>query len=329
MTFAAEKTDATTFNHTDTLCIFWLSQKMRISTAFQLILNNTMNPRLTESLWIPKPLSSSFNKLSYQSLQCQSIVKPNQKDSTTFKLTESAPNVNLYFQNHTTYFWGPNVLHPDDIYKHWWTICWFICKYGVIFIIQVLYLFTEPACMGVLLELAKLYSLWMHAREKKKPGVGLGYRSRSRDPNLKSYHPKNILGGGGGEEKKVSQQRHLKTFAHWNMLVQLTTPEYPFFTETYMCCHIRHCENPYHFCTSVLYSVWNICRSADTFCLHCNIFIYIRHIWIKLVLCSHMVSLFHHTSPWTHRCLQSKPSAHWNGRVFSRSVQRACCYCYS
>ena len=39
-----------------------------------------------------------------------------------------------------------------------------------------------------------------------------------------------------------------------------------------------------------------------------------------------MVSLFHHTSPWTHRCLQSSPSAHQNGRVFRRSVQTVCCY---
>ena len=38
-------------------------------------------------------------------------------------------------------------------------------------------------------------------------------------------------------------------------------------------------------------------RWADKSCLHCNIFIYIRHIWIKPVLCSRMVSLFHHTSP--------------------------------
>ena len=69
-----------------------------------------------------------------------------------------------------------------------------------------------------------------------------------------------------------------------------------------------------------------ICRWADKFCLHYNIFIYIRHIWIKPVLCSCMVSLFHHTSPWTHRCLQGSPSAHRNGRVFRRSVQTACCY---
>jgi len=67
-------------------------------------------------------------------------------------------------------------------------------------------------------------------------------------------------------------------------------------------------------------------RWADKFCLHCNIFIYIRHVWIKPVLCSRMVSLFHHTSPWTHRCLQPSPNAHWNGRVFGRSVQTACCY---
>ena len=65
---------------------------------------------------------------------------------------------------------------------------------------------------------------------------------------------------------------------------------------------------------------------ADKFCLHSNIFIYIRHIWIKPVLCSRMVSLFHHISPWTHRCLQASPSAHRNGRVFRRSVQTACCY---
>ena len=47
---------------------------------------------------------------------------------------------------------------------------------------------------------------------------------------------------------------------------------------------------------------------------------------VKPVLCSRMVSLFLHTSPWTHRCLQSSPSAHRNGRVFRRSVQTARCY---
>ena len=51
-----------------------------------------------------------------------------------------------------------------------------------------------------------------------------------------------------------------------------------------------------------------------------------RHIWIKPVLCSRMVSLFHHTSPWTHGCLQSTHSAQRNGRVFRSSVQTACCY---
>ena len=55
-------------------------------------------------------------------------------------------------------------------------------------------------------------------------------------------------------------------------------------------------------------------------------FMYIRHIWIKPVLCSRMISVFHHTSPWTHSCSQSSPSAHRNGRVFRRSVQTACCY---
>ena len=77
----------------------------------------------------------------------------------------------------------------------------------------------------------------------------------------------------------------------------------------------------------ICYIMCNIIRRwADKFCLHCNIFIYIRYIWIKPVLCSRMVSLFHHTSPWTHRCLQSSPSAQRNGRVFRHSVQGVCCY---
>ena len=96
---AAEKTDATAFHHTDTLCIFWLSQKMGFSTAFQLVLNNMVNPRLTVSLRIPKLVFSSFNKHSYQQLQYQGIIKANHKDSTVFKFTDSAPDLNLYFQN--------------------------------------------------------------------------------------------------------------------------------------------------------------------------------------------------------------------------------------
>jgi hypothetical protein len=74
--------------------------------------------------------------------------------------------------------------------------------------------------------------------------------------------------------------------------------------------------------------VWvsKIHRWADKFCLHCNIFIYIRRICIKPVLCSRMVSLFHHTSSWTHRCLYSPPIAHQNGTVFRHLVQTACCY---
>ena len=71
---------------------------------------------------------------------------------------------------------------------------------------------------------------------------------------------------------------------------------------------------------------WILRRWADKFCFHCNIFIYIRHIWMQPVLCSHMVSLFHHTSPWTHTCWQSSHNAHRNGRVFRCSVQTACCY---
>jgi len=73
---------------------------------------------------------------------------------------------------------------------------------------------------------------------------------------------------------------------------------------------------------------WNkfVRRWAHKFCLHCNIFIYVRHIWIKPVLCSRMVSLFHLTSPWIHRCLRFSPSAHRNGRVFRSSVQTACYY---
>jgi len=74
------------------------------------------------------------------------------------------------------------------------------------------------------------------------------------------------------------------------------------------------------------YAVTHIRRWADKFCLHCNIFIYIGLIWIKPVLCSRTVSLFYRTSPWRHRCLQSSPIAHRNGRVFRRSVQTGCCY---
>jgi hypothetical protein len=74
------------------------------------------------------------------------------------------------------------------------------------------------------------------------------------------------------------------------------------------------------------YTLLQVHRWVGKFCLHCNIFIYIRHIWIKPVLCSRMVSLFHHTSPWTHRRLQFSPSAHRNGRVFRCSIQTACCY---
>ena len=78
------------------------------------------------------------------------------------------------------------------------------------------------------------------------------------------------------------------------------------------------------FYTQMIGMLCVLCRWADTFCLHCNIFIYVRHIWIKLVLWSRMVSLLHHTSPWTHIWLQPSPSAHRNGRVFRHSVQTVC-----
>ena len=78
-------------------------------------------------------------------------------------------------------------------------------------------------------------------------------------------------------------------------------------------------------CKPVSCSRRTVHRGVSKFCLPCYIFIYIRHISIKPVLCSRMVSLFHHTSPWTHRCLQSSPSAHRNWSVFRRSVQTACC----
>ena len=65
-------------------------------------------------------------------------------------------------------------------------------------------------------------------------------------------------------------------------------------------------------------------RWAVKFCLHCNIFIYIRHTWIKPVLCSRMVSLFHRTSPWTHTCYSPHP-VHMEMEEFSdaRFKQRA------
>ena len=66
-------------------------------------------------------------------------------------------------------------------------------------------------------------------------------------------------------------------------------------------------------------------RWADKFCLQCNIFIYIRHIWIKPVLCSRMESLFHHISPWTHTDAYSPNPVHIEMEEFSdvRFKQRA------
>jgi len=59
---------------------------------------------------------------------------------------------------------------------------------------------------------------------------------------------------------------------------------------------LKHQETDLQIPHDTFHDISFICRWGDRFCLHCNIFIYIRHIWIKLVLCSRMVSLFHHTS---------------------------------
>jgi len=52
MTPAAQNTDATDWQHTDTLYIMWLSMKMDVSTALKLILSKMVNPCLTMSPWI-------------------------------------------------------------------------------------------------------------------------------------------------------------------------------------------------------------------------------------------------------------------------------------
>ena len=61
LTAAAQNTDATAFQHTDTLYIMWLSMKMDVSTALKLILSKMVNPCLTMSPWIQGPICSSFN----------------------------------------------------------------------------------------------------------------------------------------------------------------------------------------------------------------------------------------------------------------------------
>jgi len=47
LTPAAQNMDATAFHHTGTLYILWLSTKMDVSTALQLILSKMVNPYLT------------------------------------------------------------------------------------------------------------------------------------------------------------------------------------------------------------------------------------------------------------------------------------------
>ena len=63
----------------------------------------------------------------------------------------------------------------------------------------------------------------------------------------------------------------------------------------YVCIYAHMCVCMYLYVHT--YVCMYVRRWADTFCPHCNIFIYITHIWIKPVLYSRMVSLFHHTSP--------------------------------
>ena len=46
---AAYNIDATAFQHTGTLYILWLSMKMDVSTALELILSKMLNPCLTMS----------------------------------------------------------------------------------------------------------------------------------------------------------------------------------------------------------------------------------------------------------------------------------------
>ena len=69
----------------------------------------------------------------------------------------------------------------------------------------------------------------------------------------------------------------------------------------------------------------NIRMWADKFCLHCNIFICIRHIWIKPVMCSRMVSLFHHTSPLNTQMVTilTQCTSKWKSFSDVRSKQRA------
>ena len=52
MTPTAQNTDATSFQHTGTLYIMWMSMKMDLCNALKLILSKTVNPCLTMSPWI-------------------------------------------------------------------------------------------------------------------------------------------------------------------------------------------------------------------------------------------------------------------------------------
>jgi len=64
MTPAAQNTDATAFQHTGTLYILWLSMKMDVSTALQLILSKMVNPCLKSHLGFREPICPSFKRAS-------------------------------------------------------------------------------------------------------------------------------------------------------------------------------------------------------------------------------------------------------------------------
>ena len=63
MTSAGMNTDATAFQHTGTLYILWLSMKMDVSTALQLILSKMVNACITTHHGFREPICSSFKWL--------------------------------------------------------------------------------------------------------------------------------------------------------------------------------------------------------------------------------------------------------------------------
>jgi hypothetical protein len=82
-----------------------------------------------------------------------------------------------------------------------------------------------------------------------------------------------------GSAVMVSSWQMLRRSRSPTVVVELVSYRYIYF--------VVHLVNPgLKCCYSILH------RWADKLCPHCNIFIYVRHIWIKPVLCSRMVSYF-------------------------------------